>query len=62
MSAEALRIIGTTHEEFGKTLTSLERFGQPHEVAQGSLWLASDASSFVNGVIIPIDGGLLAKW
>lgn len=45
MLASALKIIVTTHEEFGKKLTSLERFGQPHEVAQGSLWLASYASS-----------------
>ncbi|CAG8361544.1 unnamed protein product [Penicillium salamii] len=62
MSAAALEIMGTTHDEFAPKVTSLNRFGQGHEVAQGSLWLASDASSYVNGVCLPIDGGALAKW
>ncbi|CAG8107827.1 unnamed protein product [Penicillium olsonii] len=62
MSAAALEIMGTTHDEFAPKVTSLNRFGQGHEVAQGSLWLASDASSFVNGICMPIDGGALAKW
>ncbi|KAJ5222122.1 uncharacterized protein N7469_011009 [Penicillium citrinum] len=37
-------------------------FGKRHEVAQGSLWLASDCVSYVNGICLPIDGGVLAKW
>jgi NAD(P)-dependent dehydrogenase (short-subunit alcohol dehydrogenase family) len=44
-------------KEFAKQLSVLERFGQPDEVAQGSLWLASDASSFVTGTVLHIDGG-----
>lgn len=62
MSAAALEIMGTTHDEFAPKVTSLNRFGQSYEVAHGSLWLASDASSYVNGVCLPIDGGALAKW
>ncbi|KAI3285607.1 hypothetical protein DTO002I6_8598 [Penicillium roqueforti] len=62
MSAAALEIMGTTHDEFAPKVSSLNRFGQAHEVAQGSLWLASDCSSYVNGICIPIDGGFLAKW
>jgi len=62
MSAAALEIIGTTVDEFAHKVTSLNRFGQPQEVAQGSLWLASENSSFVNGICLPIDGGFLAKW
>ncbi|KAL4928048.1 SDR family NAD(P)-dependent oxidoreductase [Aspergillus undulatus] len=52
MSAKALEIMGTTHDEFAPKVSSLNRFGQPHEVAQASLWLASDASSYVNGISI----------
>ncbi|KAL4953579.1 hypothetical protein BDW69DRAFT_200131 [Aspergillus filifer] len=46
MSAKALEIMGTTHDEFAPKVSSLNRFGQPHEVAQASLWLASDNSSY----------------
>jgi NAD(P)-dependent dehydrogenase (short-subunit alcohol dehydrogenase family) len=34
----------------------LGRFAVPHEVSDAVVWLASDASSMVNGVDIPIDG------
>ncbi len=33
------------------------RLGMPQEVADVVCWLLSDASSFVNGAIIPVDGG-----
>lgn len=62
MSAAALEIMGTTHDEFAPKVSSLNRFGQAQEVAQGSLWLASEGSSYVNGICLPIDGGFLAKW
>lgn len=62
MSARSLEIMGTTQEEFAGKVSVLERFGQPHEVAHGSLWLASDNSSYVTGVCLPIDGGALIKW
>lgn len=62
MSVAALKIMGTTHDEFAPKVSSLNRFGQAHEVAQGSLWLASECSSYINGICLPIDGGFLAKW
>jgi NAD(P)-dependent dehydrogenase (short-subunit alcohol dehydrogenase family) len=34
--------------------------GQPLEVAELALFLASDEASFVNGAIIPCDGGSAA--
>lgn len=37
----------------------LPRFGQPSEVADLVCFLASDNSSFITGVAIPIDGGML---
>ena len=36
------------------------RVGQPEEVAECVVWLCSDASSFVNGHVMPIDGGFMA--
>ena len=31
------------------------------EVARAALWLASDESSYVTGVALPIDGGMTAR-
>ncbi|PLB53778.1 NAD(P)-binding protein [Aspergillus steynii IBT 23096] len=62
MSTSALEIMGTTHDEFAPKVSSLKRFGQPEEVAQGSLWLASGSSSYVTGICLPVDGGFLSKW
>ncbi|KAI1080754.1 NAD(P)-binding protein [Whalleya microplaca] len=49
MSAAALVTMGTTEEEFAPVVSYLNRFGMAHEVAQGSLWLSSNASSYVTG-------------
>jgi NAD(P)-dependent dehydrogenase (short-subunit alcohol dehydrogenase family) len=38
----------------------LGRVGKPEEIAQAALYLASDASSFVTGTALVIDGGGLA--
>jgi len=37
------------------------RLGQPSEVANAILFLASDEASFITGAILPVDGGYLAQ-
>jgi NAD(P)-dependent dehydrogenase (short-subunit alcohol dehydrogenase family) len=39
----------------------LGRVGEPEEIVGPALFLASDASSMVTGVILPVDGGYLAR-
>jgi 3-oxoacyl-[acyl-carrier protein] reductase len=47
-------------EAFVKTVP-LERAADPQEVAQVALFLASDASSYLTGAAIPVDGGYVAR-
>ncbi len=47
----------------GKTIikqTPMGRFGDPEDLVGTTLWLCGEGSSFVTGVIIPIDGGFSA--
>jgi len=37
----------------------LRRFGEPEDVAEAVAFLASSAADFINGVSLPLDGGLL---
>jgi NAD(P)-dependent dehydrogenase (short-subunit alcohol dehydrogenase family) len=37
--------------------TPMERYGAPDELIGTAVWLFSDASSFVTGTVIPVDGG-----
>ncbi|WP_129837741.1 SDR family oxidoreductase [Streptomyces sp. RFCAC02] len=57
----ALEQFGFTEEEYAPQLSLLGRFGQPREVAQASLWLASDQSSYVTGSVIHVDAGYTSR-
>jgi NAD(P)-dependent dehydrogenase (short-subunit alcohol dehydrogenase family) len=46
--------------ESTKKASPMKRLGQPHEVAELIVWLASSKSSFVSGAAYAIDGGLTA--
>lgn len=45
------------HHQWQCDQTTLNRVGQPKEVAWAALFLASDESSYVTGVTLPVDGG-----
>jgi NAD(P)-dependent dehydrogenase (short-subunit alcohol dehydrogenase family) len=40
--------------------TPLKRFGRPEELMSTLLWLCDEQSSFVNGIVVPVDGGFSA--
>ncbi|HEX5688732.1 MAG TPA: SDR family oxidoreductase [Roseiflexaceae bacterium] len=37
--------------------TPAGRFGEPHELVSTLIWLCGPGASFVNGVVVPVDGG-----
>ena len=48
-------------EVYAKRRVPLRRYGDPEEVAHMTLNLCLPASSFVNGAIIPVDGGMTIR-
>ncbi len=47
----------------GKTIlghTPMGEFGKPEDLCGVAIWLASEASRFVTGIVVPIDGGFSA--
>ncbi|WP_030661805.1 SDR family NAD(P)-dependent oxidoreductase [Streptomyces cellulosae] len=40
--------------------TAQQRFGEPAEVGEAVVWLCSPAASYINGAVLPVDGGYLA--
>jgi NAD(P)-dependent dehydrogenase (short-subunit alcohol dehydrogenase family) len=43
-----------------KTTVPMGRIGKPEEIASAAVFLASDQSSYITGIDLPVDGGLVA--
>jgi NAD(P)-dependent dehydrogenase (short-subunit alcohol dehydrogenase family) len=52
---------GPEYLEEIKKAHPMGRLGEPEEVANAILFLASDEASFITGAILPVDGGYLAR-
>ncbi|MCL4417191.1 MAG: SDR family oxidoreductase [Actinobacteria bacterium] len=51
---------GTVNVKELESRLPLGRIGQPEDIADAAIFLASDKSSYITGVTIPVDGGWLA--
>lgn len=40
--------------------TPMRRFGDPDDLVGTVIWLVSDASRFITGIVVPVDGGFMA--
>jgi NAD(P)-dependent dehydrogenase (short-subunit alcohol dehydrogenase family) len=58
---EAVAALPDDYVEPMRAAHPLGRLGEPSEVAEAICFLASDAASFITGVILPVDGGYLAR-
>jgi 3-oxoacyl-[acyl-carrier protein] reductase len=47
--------------KFARRRVPLRRYGEPEEVAHATLSLALPASSYINGAVLVVDGGMTAK-
>lgn len=57
-----IRENGHPFNDLVMTRTPAARWGEPEDVANAALFLASRASDFVNGHILYVDGGILANF
>ena len=48
-------------DKFARRRVPVRRYGDPEEVAHVTLSLALPSGSFLNGAVVQVDGGMLAK-
>lgn len=61
ITTEAVAALPEEYKAPMKEAHPIGRLGEPVEVANAILFLASDEASFVTGAILPVDGGYLAQ-
>ena len=54
-------LVGTGRGQEAVMRTPMKRFGELEELMGATIFLASDAASFVTGTVLPVDGGVLAS-
>ena len=59
VKTDMARALWEPNEEAMARHTPLRRLGEPQDIANGALYLCSDASSWVTGVTLIVDGGAM---
>jgi len=57
MLTASMESLGISEADIIPTMSLIGRLGEPREVAQGSLFLSSDAASYVHGTVLHVGGG-----
>ena len=57
-----IRVGGHPFNDLVMTRTPAARWGEPEDIGNAALFLASKASEFVNGQVLYVDGGILANF
>ena len=58
IKTSALAIIGPEITESYRARTLLGRLGEPEDIANAALFLASDEASYITGINLPVSGGI----
>ena len=59
IDTDMMRAVPEKARESLRAHTPLGRMGQPADIANAYLWLASEAASFVSGAVLSVDGGIV---
>jgi 3-oxoacyl-[acyl-carrier protein] reductase len=59
IATEMVRAMPEKVLETMKARTPLGRLGEPEDIAEAYVWLASDAARFVTGTVLSVDGGIV---
>ena len=61
MVDDSFKALGVSPDDYAPMISLFNRLGTPREVAEASLWLCSDASSFVTGQTLAVDAGYTTR-